>query len=407
MNTCLTIDVMRLHEDVELSPGPAAGGPRVLVACDKFKGSLTSSEVAGHLALGLARAGVGSVDVVPVADGGDGSIEVALAAGGRAVDIDAEDVDGRIRSTTIAVLGDGRAVVEVARVCGLGSRRPTGAAALRATSRGVGTAIRAALDRGALTIVLAVGGTASSDGGAGLVQALGGRLAGPDGRDLPPGAAALLELADVDLTGIDARLRDTRLVVASDVDNPLLGARGAAAVYGPQKGAGPAEVALLEQALARWSALADPTVAAAPGAGAGGGIGFGALLLGGEVRSGAEHFLDLIDLDARIAAADLVVTGEGGLDEQSLHGKAPVAVAARARAAGVPVRAVVGRCDLDPGRWRSAGLSAVDALTDLDPRCAQDADLSRRLLEEVGERLGRDLLAAAAPAAAPAAPPAP
>lgn len=381
---------MQLHDDVEPA-GRHRTTPRVLIASDKFKGSLTSVEVATALSLGLARAGITTVDRIPVADGGDGSLAAAVAAGGREVDVTARDVRGHARPTAVALLPDGLAVIEVARICGLGDTRPTGTDALTATSAGVGDAIRAALDLGADSLVLAVGGTASSDGGAGLVQALGGRLLDRHGRELGPGAQALLGLASVDLTDLDPRLSAARLVVASDVDNPLLGGQGAAAVYGPQKGAGPAEVARIDQALRRWSGLAAaPALAVEPGAGAGGGIGFGALLLGGLITSGAEYFLDLLRLDGLLRHADLVITGEGRLDAQSLRGKAPLVVADRARAAGVPVHAVVGRCDLPEDLSRTAGLASVHALADLDPRCADDPDLSRRLLAEIGARLGRE-----------------
>lgn len=387
---------MQLHDDVEPAERHRTT-PRVLIASDKFKGSLTSGEVAAALTRGLARAGITTVERLPVADGGDGSLEVAIAAGGRRIDVTARDVRGHARPTSIALLPDGLAVIEVARICGLGDARPTGADALAATSAGVGDAIRAALDLGAGSLVLAVGGTASSDGGAGLVQSLGGRLLDRHGRELEPGAQALLGLASVDLTRVDPRLPATRLVVASDVDNPLLGSQGAAAVYGPQKGAGPAEVARIDQALRRWSGLAAaPALAIAPGAGAGGGIGFGALLLGGRITSGAAYFLDLLRLDALLPHADLVITGEGKLDAQSLRGKAPLVVADRARTAGVPVHAVVGRCDLPDELRRSAGLASVHALSDLDPRCVEDQELSRRLLAEIAARLGREAVGGAA-----------
>jgi glycerate kinase len=234
---------------------------------------------------------------------------------------------------------------------------------------------------------------ACTDGGAGLVTALGGRLLDASGNELPPGGAALATLDRVDVR----RLRDlggAEVIAATDVDNPLLGPRGAAAVYGPQKGASPADVERLEAGLRRWvGALAAvlgeraAVLAAEPGAGAAGGVGYACLaVLRAVRRPGIDVVLDLTAFEAELAGADLVVTGEGSLDEQTLHGKAPAGVAARGRAAGVPVVAVAGRCLLDPAELRGAGIGAAYALTDLEPdvdRCVRDAGpLLERLARE-------------------------
>ncbi|GAB3881300.1 glycerate kinase [Terrabacter terrigena] len=379
--------------------GPPLCRARVVIAADKYKGSLSSGEVAEALTEGLAAELPGAhVDAVPVADGGDGSLAVALACGASPIAVTVANVDGVTRQTHIGVEGS-RAIIEAALVCGLGAGTPDGAAALRATSRGVGEAILAALDAGATQIVLATGGTATSDGGAGMLSALGLRLLDEAGRPVTPGGAGLDQLATIDARGLDDRLRGIDLILASDVDNPLLGPLGAASVYGPQKGAGPAEVAALERGIARWVALATNSglspagPASAPGAGAGGGLGFAALLLGAQWVSGADYFLDLAGFDKKLRGADLVITGEGRLDEQSLRGKAPSIVARRAQSARVPVRAVAGSCLLTPAQWRAAGLVAVDTLTSLDPRCEHDAELSRKLLREVGRRIGLELAA--------------
>jgi glycerate kinase len=281
-------------------------------------------------------------------------------------------------------------------------------APLTATSLGTGQLLRAALDLGCTDVALGVGGSACTDGGAGLLAALGARLTGDDGADLGPGGGALTRLARVDLAGLDRRLGALRLVLATDVDNPLLGPAGAAAVYGPQKGAGPADVALLETGLTRWATLLGealggslgPAAAAAarqPGAGAAGGVGFACLAaLRAVRRPGVDVVLDLAGFDAALAGAGLVVTGEGSLDAQTLHGKAPAGVAARARAAGVPVVAVAGRCLLAPAELRAAGFDAAAALTDLEPDpacCMRDAG---PLLRRVAARLARDHLPLAA-----------
>jgi glycerate kinase len=369
----------------------------VLVCPDKFKGSLSGREVAEHVAAGLSRAVPGVVvDLCPVADGGDGTLEAVLSAGFRRVEVVAEGPTGQPVQTAYAER-DGTAVVEMADVSGL-HRLPGGHfAPMTASSYGTGQVIRAALDAGCSTVVLGIGGSASTDGGAGMIQALGGRLLDAEGAELPRGGAALARLDRFDAAGLHPHLRETDIVLASDVDNPLLGPRGAAQVYGPQKGAGPDDVRALDEALARWAAIVvrDVGVDAAdrPGAGAAGGVGYGAIaLLGATVRSGIDLLLDLLGFRSRLSGSRLVVTGEGSLDEQTLHGKAPAGVAAAARAAGLPVVAVAGRATLDRAQLAGAGILAVYALTDVEPdldRCMAEAG---PLLETVAARLAADWL---------------
>ena len=372
--------------------------PSVLVAPDKFKGSLTATEVAAAVARGLT-AGRPDVEVscLPVADGGDGTLAAALAAGFEAVPVTATGPTGEPVETAYARLGD-VAVVEMADVSGL-ARLPGGRRAARtATSRGTGEVVAAALAAGARQVVLGIGGSATTDGGAGLLQALGAQLLDVDGAPVGPGGAGLERLARVDVGGVAAALGGAEVVVACDVDNPLTGPAGAAAVYGPQKGADPDDVAFLDGCLAR---LADAVAAATgrdlrdePGAGAAGGVGFAALaVLGAQLRPGIDLLLDLLGFERLVAGADLVVVGEGSLDEQSLRGKAPVGVARRARAAGVPsVVAVCGRRDLDDAALRGAGIDAAYALTDLEPdpdRCMAEP---APLLERLGGRIAADRL---------------
>lgn len=349
---------------------------RVVVAADKFKGSLTAAQVAGHLAAGLrARRPRLDIVTVPVADGGDGTLDAAFAAGFARVPVRASGPTGVPVESAIAVR-DAVAVVELAAAGGL-ALLPDGVPdPMNATSRGVGDLIRAALDHGCRRIVLGVGGSASTDGGAGMLQALGARLLDVDGAPLPPGGAALTRLDRVDLNTLDPRLAEVRVVLASDVDNPLLGPTGAAAVYGPQKGATPAQIEILEAGLARWAGLVNPDLVAAPGAGAAGGVGYAALaVLGAHPRSGVEVVLELVGFHAQLAGAGLVITGEGRLDEQTLRGKAPAGVAAAARAAGVPVVAVCGQLRLSRAELTAAGIEAAYALTDIEPdvdRCLRE-----------------------------------
>ncbi|GAB4589772.1 glycerate kinase [Nocardia sp. IFM 10818] len=363
---------------------------RVILAPDKFKGSLTAAQVAAALAAGIERAAPQTrVRQLPVADGGDGTVDAFLAAGWERVPLEAPGPTLKPLATAYAMRDD-TAVIELAAVCGL-AKLPGGIPdPLYASTYGLGVVMAHALDRGAREIVLGLGGSASTDGGAGLLQALGLRILTADGRELACGGAKLAQAVRVDRTGLHPGLAQARVILASDVDNPLLGPTGAAAVYGPQKGAGPDEVAVLEVALTHWAELIGPEFAGKPGAGAAGGTGFGAIaVLGAVARPGIDVVLGLVDFDAQLAGADLVVTGEGSLDAQSLHGKAPIGVAGAALHAGVPVVAVAGRVQLTPDQVRSAGFSAAYALSDLEPDPARSMAEAAALLERIGERLAR------------------
>ncbi|MFI7447015.1 glycerate kinase [Nonomuraea sp. NPDC049714] len=380
----------------------------VLVAPDKFKGSLTAAEVAAVVAAALAAGpGVAAVEL-PVADGGDGTVDAAVACGFTRVTISVTGPTGEPVDASYARRGD-TAVVELAEASGL-RRLPGGPQPLTATSHGTGELVADAVKQGATRVVLGLGGSACTDGGAGLVRALGARLLDAAGDDLPPGGAALRDLERIDVSGL-LDLSAVEIVVASDVDNPLLGPHGAAAVYGPQKGATPDQVRVLEAALSRLAAVATRThglvgavehddrprpmgVAGAPGAGAAGGVGFAALaFLHADVQPGIDYLLDLLGFNDLVKGARLVITGEGSLDEQSLRGKAPVGVAQAAAKAGVPVVAVCGRRTLSDADLQAAGITAAYALTDLEPdpdRCMAEA---AALLREVTARLAADHLA--------------
>jgi glycerate kinase len=352
---------------------------------------LTAVQACAALAEGL-RAAHPDLDVVPlpVADGGEGTVAAVVAAGSTAVVRRVSGPTGQPVDATFAVSGR-RAVVELAEASGL-ALCGTSPQPLAATTFGTGELIRAALDEGCRTIVLGVGGSATTDGGAGLLQALGARLLDDQDRELAPGGAALRQLARVDLSGLDRRLTESTVTLASDVDNPLLGPAGAAAVFGPQKGADAADVAILEAGLIRWAEqLAVATGhdrSDEPGAGAAGGTGFAALaVLGASMRPGIDVVLDEIGADRRLARAALVVVGEGRLDEQSLRGKAPVGVARRTPR-GVPVVAVSGDCTVDDEQLRHAGISGSETLL---AAAGGNRSLAMteaaRLLEGIGRRL--------------------
>ena len=370
----------------------------MIVAPDKFKGSLTAAEVAGRVAAGLARGGfAGEIVSQPVADGGDGTVAAAVSAGFRRAELAVSGPAGAPVTAAYALRGD-VAVIEAAQACGLTLLPPGSLAPLTATSRGVGELILAARQAGVTRIVLGVGGVATTDGGAGLVQALGARLTDESGRELPPGGAALAPLAALDLTGL-ADLSGVEFLLASDVDNPLLGPSGAAAVYGPQKGASPYDVPLLEAALRRWADVTEAVAGApardVPGAGAAGGLGFAALLfLGARMRPGIELLLELASFGSLLGGARLVITGEGSLDAQTLHGKAVVGVAraAAAHCPAVPVVAVAGCCSLTAEQLRAAGIARCYALTELEPDLRRSIAEAGPLVERLAERIAADWL---------------
>lgn len=374
---------------------------RILIAPDKFKDSATAAQAAAALGAGLLSERP-DLDVVllPVADGGEGTLEAAVSAGYQIVPVLAEGPTGEPVETGFAVL-DGTAVVELADVSGLRRLPAAGRAPLTASTYGVGQVIAAALDAGARTVMLGIGGSSSTDGGAGMLQALGVRLAGADGADLGRGGAALAGLADIDPGGLDRRLRPgggSTVLVASDVNNPLTGLSGAAAVFGPQKGATPAEVEILDAALTRFAAATASVtgldLAGAAGAGAAGGTGFGALAyLGAKLVPGVDLVLDLIGFDDALAGASLVITGEGSMDGQSLGGKAPVGVARAAARHGVPVVAVAGQVLLGPEEVAAAGFRAVYALSDLEPDRAVSMARAEKLLQQVGAQIATSGLA--------------
>jgi len=370
---------------------------RIVIAPDKFKGSLDAAGVARAVADGFrAVRPEAAVDLVPVADGGEGTLDAALGAGFARRATVVTGPTGEPVSADWGLRGD-EAVIEMALASGLavlpgGVRDPRGA-----TSRGTGELIAAALDAGARRIVLGVGGSAGTDGGAGMLQALGLRLHDGAGAVLPGGGAALARLVTMDASAIDPRLAEASITLAGDVDNPLLGPNGAAAVFGPQKGATPADVAELDAALAHYAALIADAFGVhgatdAPGAGAAGGVGFAAVAaLGAVRRSGIDVVLEFTGLRERLIGADLVVTGEGSIDEQSLGGKTPVGVAIAAAEVGVPVVAVCGRTTLDDDRLRAAGFVRAYALAAREPDPEVSMRDAARLLREIGAELAADL----------------
>lgn len=367
----------------------------VLIAPDKFKGTLSAREVAEALGAGLSGRAI--VRIIPLADGGDGSIDAITSAGFEVHTLDTSVLSAKNGPATFARKGE-VVFIEAAEFCGLrflsGQLDPLGA-----TTLGIGSAVREALDLGARTVVLGVGGTASTDGGLGFLIGLGARFLNGSGEPIPPGGRGLSSITKADFSHLDPRVATTQIVLASDVNSPLLGSAGAARLYSPQKGANPQQVEALESGLTHLvSVLEDGSglwaersrsARLTPGAGAGGGLGFAALLIGATRVPGADYILDLLDIDEVLSQCQLVITGEGALDHQSLAGKLPATMAARARERGIPVIAVVGTNCLGIQEYVNAGFERVYALDQRDARCATDPQLSLKLLNEIGNEIGR------------------
>jgi glycerate kinase len=377
---------------------------RVVVAPDSFGGALDSVAVSRAIATGWSRVRSGDeILTAPMADGGEGTLAaVAAALGDRGERRTAavHDPLGRPVAAEWLLVDEGRAAfVEMAAASGLARLAPeerTPASARRASTRGTGELIRDALDAGVVQITIGLGGSATTDGGAGMLVALGARLLDDHGAEIADGGAALANLTRVDARGLDPRLAQVQLTIASDVTNPLTGLVGAATVYSPQKGADAAAVAELDEALVRWgTVIGEATardVAWVPGSGAAGGTT--AALLGftqATLRPGVDVVAGLVHLAEMMATADLVVTGEGRADEQTLSGKAAIGVA-RLAPAGVPVVLLCGALGPGAAALEEAGAFAVvqpipDRPTDLDAAIAD----TQRLLENAAERLARSI----------------
>lgn len=340
---------------------------KIVIAPDSFKESLSALEAASAIEAGFREIFPDAQYVkVPVADGGEGTVEAMIAAtGGRRVVLQATGPLGRPVQAFYGLTGDeSTAVIEMAAASGLELVAREERDPLLATSRGTGELIRAALDAGARRFILGVGGSATNDGGAGMLQALGVGLLDDHGQQLAPGGAALARLARIDVSGLDPRVGECLFEVACDVSNPLVGPRGASAIFGPQKGATPEMVQQLDANLRHYAQVIardlDQHVAEVPGAGAGGGIAAAMLVfLKGRLRPGSEIVADAVGLDRTVQDADLVVTGEGRIDSQTINGKTPIGVARVAGRHGKPVIAIGGCLANDAGAVHAHGIAAT------------------------------------------------
>ena len=337
---------------------------KIILAPDSFKESMTAPQAAAAMARGVSAADPHAVvDICPIADGGDGTVDALVTATDGARQVNAvTGPTGESVDAEWAMLGDrSTAVIEMANAAGLrlmpiDDRDPT-----HTTTFGVGQLITAALDAGARRIIIGIGGSATNDGGTAMAQALGARFVDRDGRDCPNPltGGAVGDIHEIDLAARDLRIADTDFVVACDVTNPLTGPDGAAAIYGPQKGATPSQIRQLDANLSHLAGLIDHVDPTLPGAGAAGGLGFGLMAFcNARLSRGIEMVLDAVGFDRRLSGADLVLTGEGQMDGTSVQGKACLGVGQRAAASGVPTIALVGSIGPHAERALDAGLAA-------------------------------------------------
>lgn len=370
---------------------------RIIIAPDSYKGSASALQVAQAMERGVLKVfPAAEIVKVPIADGGEGTVEALVTAtGGRMLE---QEVTGPLGTPVQArwgILGDGEtAVIEMAAASGLPLVPRTQRDPRITTTFGTGELIKAALDQGLRRMIIGIGGSATNDGGAGMACALGARFLDADGESLCPGGGALARLQHIDLQALDARLQEADIQVACDVDNPLCGPRGASAVYGPQKGATPEMVDELDAALGTYAqvacAVTGNAVAEAAGAGAAGGLGAGLLFFTpARLRPGVEIILEASRFDELVQVADLVITGEGRTDFQTAFGKAPVGVARRAKACGVPVVCLSGGLGDGAEDVLDQGIDGLMSVVPEPMELEECMENGEALIEEAAARLCR------------------
>lgn len=368
---------------------------RILIAAGAFKQSLTASEVCAAIAAGLQQSGLDAdLEQLPIADGGNGTLDALLAAGGQRLTAPVLDPLGRPIQADYGLLNSGEtAVIEMALASGLELLAPDELNPLQASTYGTGQLMADALERGAERFIIGMGGSATVDGGMGCLQALGLRLLDAHGRDVQAGAAGLARIASFDDSGLDPRWRRAQIVIASDVDNPTLGEQGAARIFGPQKGADAPMVEQLERNLrhcfTRLYEQRGIDVRQVRGGGAAGAFAAGLMaFLSCEIVSGIDMVLAQNRFEDKLAAASLVITGEGQIDAQTLGGKGPLGVAKLAAAQGLPTVAIVGGLKIDDALLHAAGLQAAFSIVDKPMPLQAALDDAAELLRRAALRLG-------------------
>lgn len=370
---------------------------KIVIAAGALKNSLSATDTANAIARGLRRSGLAAgLVLLPIADGGNGTLDAFLAGNGTGerLTVLVADPLGRLIQAMFGRTGE-TALIEMALASGLELLRDDELDPLRASTYGTGQLMLEALAGGARRMIVGMGGSATVDGGAGCLQALGVRLLDAEGRELPAGigGGSLHLIRTIDASGLDARWRDVELIIATDVDNPTLGEQGAAAVFGPQKGATPEQVQTLEANLTHFFTLVAEQlgvdVRETAGGGAAGAFSAGLMaFLGGRIESGIDLILDLRGFDDQLASADLVITSEGRMDGQTVHGKGPIGVARRAQAQGVPTVALVGGLDVDETLLHEAGLWAALPIVNAPMPLEQALANADALVEAAALRLG-------------------
>jgi len=367
---------------------------KIVIAPDSYKGSLTALEVADAIKEGIKRVLPGAeIDEVPMADGGEGTVQALVdATDGQMITQEVCDPLGKKIKADFGILGDGKtAVIEMAAASGLplvpeGKRNP-----MLTTTYGTGELIRAALDRGCRKLIVGIGGSATVDGGAGMAQALGARLLDKDGKEVPRGGGGVEHLDRIDVSQLDPRIAEASTVVACDVDNPLVGPNGGPEIYGPQKGATPEMVKNLDKYLDNYADIIKRDLGAdvkeAPGAGAAGGLGAGLMaFLGAELKLGIDIVIDASGLERHLKGADLVITGEGMIDSQTIYGKTPIGVAKAAKKFGIPVIGIGGGVSDDASVVYEHGIDALISIVSYPMPLETAIERAHDLIADASER---------------------
>jgi glycerate kinase len=371
----------------------------IVIAPDSFKGSAAASEAASAIAEGLRRVWPGAeLRLCPMADGGEGTLDAILSRGGRRLEARVTGASGAAVDAAYGITADGNtAIIEAAQIVGLVDAAGTAIDVERRSSRGVGELISKLLDSGLRQLMIGLGGTSTNDGGAGMLAALGMRLLDAQGRDVDATPAGISTLARVDAGRLDPRLREAAITIMSDVDNVLVGPRGATVIFGPQKGVRAERIGEIDATLSRFAGFIEDAMRSRardrPGAGAAGGLGFALQLLGGKMQSGADVVAGLIGLDSALQGADWVITGEGRSDAQTLLGKTPFTVAARAAKAHVPATLISGALDREALPLLARSFAGCFSIADGPMSLADCIANTRRLLSDRAEQIARVLAA--------------
>ena len=372
---------------------------KILVAPDSFKGSLTAMEAAEHIGNGIHRADSEiEVDLLPMADGGEGTVQSLVdATGGEIIEKEVTGPLGDPVEAFYGLLGDGEtAVIEMAAASGLPLVPEEKKNPLKTTTYGTGELIASALEHGVKKIIIGIGGSATNDAGVGMAQALGAEILDESGNQIDFGGGSLDQIEEMNLDKLDSRLKEVEILVACDVDNPLYGKNGAAYVYAPQKGADTKMVEILDQNLRHFNQIAikelgkDPNQI--PGAGAAGGLGAGLVVfLDGKLEAGIDIVLDIIDFESCLKDVDLVITGEGMLDGQSIYGKTPVGVSRSAAKKDIPVIAVAGTLGKGVEKVLDHGINAYFSIIDRPAELKEIKERSPELLAQLSEQIIRTI----------------